>query len=453
MTKQLQKKGKASQSVYTESLSDTTNLDTTMPPSIKNQQNSNLNQSSSLAVADGETKNVVFRDLVKLRSTTCATFGIYRYPAKFIPHVIAYILGEYAKPNMKTFDPFGGCGTVGVVSRLYGNDYELWDLNPIIETLHKVATMKPTEIDIGQVRQQMMASQSEFIPKWDRMGYWFPEEFLPFLYKAWGYYHNLPEGDLKLILTVPLLRTTRSFSYDDQGRLKLTKSAKSKKRIEKIRKTDWQKRFMQTFQNETLKVLRGIQEYNELGPKNVKAVVKGGVDSLTQQLSEPKDILITSPPYVQSQEYMRQAKLDLFWLGHDVEKVKALSKLEIPYRKIEPCPIYSETFTKYEQSIEEPHIRQVFDSYFWGVVGALSKLQENISSYMFLFVGHSSTRGKATPIDQILVEHFTHLGWTHKATLMDKIAVRRMFSYKVNPATGLQDIRTPVENLVILKKA
>jgi hypothetical protein len=58
MTKQLQKKGKASQSVYTESLSDTTNLDTTMPPSIKNQQNSNLNQSSSLDVADGEKKTL-----------------------------------------------------------------------------------------------------------------------------------------------------------------------------------------------------------------------------------------------------------------------------------------------------------------------------------------------------------------------------------------------------------
>ncbi len=130
---------------------------------------------------------------------------------------------------MKTFDPFGGCGTVGVVSRLYGSDYELWDLNPIIETLHKVATMKPTEIDIGQVRQQMMASQSEFIPKWDGWAIGSLKSFCAFLYKAWGYYHNLPEGDLKLILTVPLLRTTRSFSYDDQGRLKLTKSAKSKK--------------------------------------------------------------------------------------------------------------------------------------------------------------------------------------------------------------------------------
>src|SRR3990170_741402 len=160
---------------------------------------------------NGETQDVVFRDMVELRSTTCATFGLYRYPAKFIPHVIAYILGEYAKPNMKVFDPFAGCGTVGVMSRLYGNDYELWDLNPLIETLHEIATMKPKQVDIAEVRKAILASNSEFVPNWPRMTNWFPSDFMPFLYKAWGYYHSILDRDLKLILTVPMLKTTRYF--------------------------------------------------------------------------------------------------------------------------------------------------------------------------------------------------------------------------------------------------
>jgi hypothetical protein len=155
---------------------------------------------------------------------------------------------------------------------------------------------------------------------------------------------------------------------------------------------------------------------------------------------------------LQSQEYIRQAKLDLFWLGHGEKEVKALSKLEIPYRNITPRPIFSETFSAFENNIQEKHIKKVFNNYFWGVVGALTRLQENISSYMFLFVGHSSMRGQVTPIDKILVEHFTHLGWHHKATIMYKIVSRRLFSYKVNPATGLKDTRTPVENLVILER-
>ncbi|MBS7251898.1 MAG: hypothetical protein KIH08_15105, partial [Candidatus Freyarchaeota archaeon] len=64
----------------------------------------------------------------EIPTTTYGTFSIYKYPAKFIPQIIAYILKEYAKPGMKVFDPFAGYGTVGVVSRVYGYDYELWDL-------------------------------------------------------------------------------------------------------------------------------------------------------------------------------------------------------------------------------------------------------------------------------------------------------------------------------------
>jgi len=401
---------------------------------------------------NGETKNVIFRDLIQLPSTTYATFGLYRYPAKFIPHIIAYVLGQYAQPNMRIFDPFAGCGTVGVMSKLYGNDYELWDLNPLIEVLHEIATMKPKEVDIGEIRRQMFSSDREFVPQWERMLNWFPKEFMPFLYRAWGYYHSLADKDLKLVLTVPLLKTTRYFSYDDMQRQKLTKSKKSEERINRLLAIDWKRQFVKMFQNETIKVLNGIREYNALSPKNVNAVVKGGVDSLTKELTEKKDILVTSPPYVQSQEYIRQAKIDLFWLGHTNAEVKALSKLEIPYRNIQPCEICSETFYEYEKGIKEEHIRKVFDNYFWGVIGALTRLQENISSYLFLFVGHSSTRGRATPIDKILVEHFTHLGWRHRATLSDTIVNRRLFKYRLNPATGTKDARTSVENLVILEK-
>jgi len=402
---------------------------------------------------NGETKRVVFRDIVQLPSTTYATFGLYRYPAKFIPHVIAYILSQYTKPNMKIFDPFGGYGTVGVMSKLYGNDYELWDLNPMIEILHKIATMKSKSIDVSEIRRQILSSDEEFIPSWSRMPNWFPKEFLSFLYKAWGYYHSLSDIDLKLILTVPLLKTTRYFSYDDMQRQKLTRSRKSEERVNRLLSLDWKREFLKMLQSETIRIMNGIREYNALAPKNVEAIVKGGVDSLTEELSEKKDVLITSPPYLQSQEYIRQAKIDLFWLGHTETEVKALSKLEIPYRNIEPYEIHSEMFYEYKKGISEEHILKILNNYFWGVVETLSRLQENVSSYLFLFVGHSSARGRSTPIDKILAEHFTYLGWHHKATLSDTIVSRRMFKYRFNPATGTQDARTSVENLVILEKS
>jgi hypothetical protein len=169
-------------------------------------------------------------------------------------------------------------------------------------------------------------------------------------------------------------------------------------------------------------------------------------------LEEDKDILITSPPYLQSHEYIRQAKMDLFWLGFSEEEVSKLSKLEIPYRNVTPQHIYSKTYSEWENRIKEANLRRIFNNYFWSVLGALTRLQNKITSYIFLFVGGASIRGHPVPIDQIFAEHFSSLGWIHEATLIDKIVARRLFSYRVNPATNIVDSRTPTENLVILRR-
>ncbi|MDZ4230932.1 MAG: hypothetical protein U1B77_03845, partial [Dehalococcoidales bacterium] len=56
---------------------------------------------------------VIFRELTpEIPSTTYATFGLYKYPAKFIPQVITYALTTYGRPGMSVIDPFAGYGTV-----------------------------------------------------------------------------------------------------------------------------------------------------------------------------------------------------------------------------------------------------------------------------------------------------------------------------------------------------
>lgn len=412
-----------------------------------------LDTQTPLLVEDAKEQAVSFRSLMKeIPSTTYATFGLYRYPAKFIPQVIAYVLGEYARPGMSVFDPFAGYGTAGVVSRLYGHDYELWDLNPLLEMLHAVAVMEPEELDVDSLLSQVKTCRAEFIPQWSNLRYWFPEEFLPLLSKAWGFYHSLDDEQLKLLLMIPLLRTTRHFSFDDMQRQKLSRSPKSKARVSSLLASDWQDLFYEKLKEYIKKILKGAKEYRGLSPKSVRSIVRGGVDVLSMELSEERDILITSPPYLQAQEYIRQAKMDLFWLGYPEAIVKELGKQEIPYRAVQPCSIESETYLQCVQQIHEPHLRMTFDRYFWGVLGALTRLQEKVSSYLFLFVGQATVRGRPIPIDRIFSEHFTVLGWTHEATLTDTIVARQMFFYHNNPATGLNDQRMRTESLVVLRR-
>lgn len=399
---------------------------------------------------------VTFRKLVpSIPSTTFGTFALYRYPAKFIPQVIAYALDKYANPNMTVFDPFAGYGTVGLVSRIYGCKYELWDLNPLLKTFHAVSTLELNSLNVSKmdkILQDMTVSRKKFIPQWSNLDYWFHEDFLTFLSRMWGFYHSLDDEHCKLVLTIPLLKATRYFSYDDSQRQKLSKSKKSQNRVESLLANDWKGKFSRMVADDTGKILKGIKDYHSLSPRPVECVIKAGIDTMFENLEEERDILITSPPYLQSQEYIRQAKMDLFWLGYPEERVKELSKLEIPYRNTQSQPIMSETYLRLRDNLEEQKLRTVFERYFCGVLGALTRLQENTSSYLFLFVGRASMRGNPIPLDTIFAEHFTALGWIHEATLVDSIVARRLFAYSKNPATGLKDSRTPTENLVILRR-
>ena len=154
--------------------------------------------------------------------------------------------------------------------------------------------MKPFEVDVKDILQQIATSKKKFMPDWPRMGYWFHEEVLHFLYGVWGYYHSLPEGSLKLLLTIPLLKTTRHFSYDDMQRQKLSRSQKSKRRVDSLMSSDWKRKFFQMLEHEIGRVMKGLREYQALSPKNTKGVIRAGIDAMRENLSRTGTSL--SPP-------------------------------------------------------------------------------------------------------------------------------------------------------------
>lgn len=395
---------------------------------------------------------ILFRNTIaEIPSTTYGTFSIYKYPAKFIPQVIAYVLKEYGKPGMKVFDPFAGYGTVGVVSRVYGYDYELWDLNPMIDTIHKSAIMDPVKVDVARLIKEIKNSEHEFMPDWSNLRYWFPEEFLSVLSKVWGFAHSLKD-DMKYTLLIPLSKVTRFFSYSDEDVHKLYKSKYSKKKMEKLLDGDWKSGFYAMLEKEIMILLRKQLDYHRLNPKMVNYNINSGIDTLETKLDNDVNLLITSPPYLQAQEYIRSTKLELFWLGYDESYIKSLSKREIPYRDVKRIEIHSDKYYEYRDKITEDHLKVLYDRYFHAILGVYSNLSENVRDYMFIFVSPAKIRTTPIPLDDIIVEHLSKLGWKHEVTFVDKIVSRVMFQSKVNPASGLEDSRIKTEHLVVLKR-
>ncbi|MBD3405295.1 MAG: hypothetical protein GF411_04050 [Candidatus Lokiarchaeota archaeon] len=399
-----------------------------------------------------ERLEVSFRELIpEIPRTTFGTFGIYGYPAKFIPQIVAYPIKKFAENNDVVFDPFGGYGTTGLVSKVYGHDYVLWDLNPMMKLIHDTAVMKQPETNIDSLLQELKASKIEFIPKWSRMDYWFPEEFVPMISRAWGYVHSLDYHD-SLLLKIPLVKTTRYFSWSDEKTHKLYKSKFAKRKIKELRKKDWKSLFYNKLKGEIRKLLEGIKEYSTLKPQDVSYRIKSGIDTLNTDLDEEVDLLITSPPYLQAQEYIRSTKLELYWLGHTDKDIRALGRKEIPYNEVKEVEINSETYYKYREQIKEDHLRLLYDRYFHAMVGTFSRIGKKVRNRMCIFVGPAKIRTTEIPIDEILVEHLTEEGWKHEMTYVDTIVSRVMFKSKVNPASGLKDERMRTEHLAVLKQ-
>jgi DNA modification methylase len=412
-----------------------------------------LAKQNNRGVLIDKKERILFRDAVRdIPSTTCGTFAIYKYPAKFIPQVIAYVLKNYAKPGMKIFDPFAGYGTVGVVSRVYGYDYELWDLNPIINIIHDTAIMKKPNVDLRKLMLEIKNSKEVFKPNWSNLWYWFPRDFLPVLYRTWGFAHSLPK-ETKYLLLIPLLKVTRYFSSSDEKIHKLYISKFSRKKIDTLLKEDWKSKFYSMLEKEISLLLRKLEEYSNFNPKSVKFKIRSGIDVLETELDEDVDILITSPPYLQAQEYIRSTKLELFWLGHNEKEVKELSKKEIPYREVNRINIYSDKYFEFREKIKEEFLKEVYDRYFHAILNSFTKLGERVKEYMFIFVGPAKIRTTPMPLDEIVIEHLANFGWRHEVTLVDTIVSRVMFGSGINPASGEEDNRMENEYLVVLKKS
>lgn len=401
---------------------------------------------------------VAFRSLSKrIPSTTYGTFGLYRYPAKFIPQVVSYIFDCYGQGGKSVIDPFAGSGTTGLVARLYGMPYELWDLNPMLALLHEVAIMEPVPVRIDRIVNEMRCSQERFLPEWSNLGYWFPEPVLKVLSRLFGYYHAIPYSPVKLLISIPLLKVMRKFSYNDHQRQKLSRSPVAVRRVERLMADDWQAQLFTMIEEEIRIVQRKLTEYQSLlseEPQILSYQIRAGIDAIEHSTlaSGEWEMLVTSPPYLQAQEYIRCSKLDLFWLGFSEETIRQLSRLELPYRGVPPIPIYSDTYHGFHASIQESRLRKLFECYFHGVLQVLTNLSYRVRERMFLFVGPASVRSVAIPIDQIFWEHFSALGWEHEATLIDSIVARVMFRSEKNPATGLADRRMATEHLVILRR-
>ena len=404
---------------------------------------------------DKRIELVSFRELVpEIKDTGYLTHAIFYYPAKFIPHVVRYALKSFTKEGDWVVDPFAGSGTVGVEAYVCKRNAFLLDLNPLLNYMMplKVHTEKERlcEDSLSQMLDALEKSRDLFTPAWSNIAYWYPPEMLEVLSRYWGFIKNSERNTYTAIIESALLKVSKHFSYAEHRTPKLFRSKSKLKYIEELLQTDWREKLKEMIRGHSLETLRSLNDFAILtNHHNSRVEFKGGVDSSYYSFQREFDALITSPPYLQAQEYMRTVKMELFWLGYNDEEIRGLSRLEIPYRKADRI-IQTVTLEKIRAELTRDDLIKLLDSYFCHTVNALENAMNRLKTdaTACIFIGNPLIDGIKVEIWRILMEHFTNNGYILENLYEDRIKNRQLFGTRKNKnPDGMKS-----EFLLILRK-
>ncbi len=414
-----------------------------------------VEEASKADESENRSQLISFRELVpEIKDTGYLTHSIFYYPAKFIPQVVRYALKSFTNEGDWVVDPFAGSGTVGVEAYLCKRNAFLLDLNPLLNYMIplKVRTEKVllSEDILSQTLDNLENSEDRYTPTWSNIAYWYPPEMLEAISRYWGFIKKSERTIYTAIIESVLLKASKHFSYAEHRTPKLFRSKSKLKYVEELLQTDWIEKLGKMIRSQSLQTLRNLNDFATVTNHHHNCVeFKGGVDSSYYRFEREFDALITSPPYLQAQEYMRTVKMELFWLGYNDEQIRALSRLEIPYRKADRI-VQTPTLDKVRMELTRQDLLKLLDSYFCHTINALESAMNQLkpNARACIFIGNPLIDGIKVEIWRILMEYFTDKGYLFESLYEDRIKHRQLFGTRKNKnPDGMRS-----EFLLILRK-
>ena len=247
-------------------------------------------------------------------NTSNLTHGLHRFAAKYIPQIPAWAMEEFADKDSVVLDPFCGSGTT-LVEGLHRCRKSIGiDCDPLSSFIARAKTADVRSARILELGQRLRAiwrapakRLAPPMPGLINFTHWFSD-------RAWGHLQSLIEAIMRLECTAEerqfLLCVFSSIirwvsNADDQTQ-KTYVSGTLKKTPPEVPATFWK-----AFD----RAATGLSELERYRLPSARATVITG-DAASISLPESSvDLIVTSPPYLDSVDYMYNCMLEYFWLG------------------------------------------------------------------------------------------------------------------------------------------
>lgn len=286
-----------------------------------------------------QDSQVVADDLKKIPwgfkddTTGFLTHDLHPYPAKFIPQIPGHAIARLTFRGEVVLDPFGGSGTTALEAVRLGRRAISVDANPVATLIGKVKTCNldgQALTDLNAIRcalttgllalppgEFLCSEYSRQIPTITNMDKWFPITSRGELAFIKEHISRLESDKAKTVCLLALSKIILAVSFQDSE----TRYSSKPRTIPPGETT---KRFLLALDH----VHRSIIATQPLMRYGVAEFFTADARSLPEQVCPDNfiDLIVTSPPYGNANDYHLYHRFRLLWLGYDP---LTLAKIEI----------------------------------------------------------------------------------------------------------------------------
>ncbi len=252
-------------------------------------------------------------------STSYYTHGLHPYPAKFTPQMINTYIINYSKEYDNIIDPFCGSGTT-LVESIVNNRYAYGiDLNPIAYIISKAKTNLYTSEHINKLSDYILnlqninlAELNIEVHEFPNRLHWFQENISKELSFLKSYIKKENDTLLRDLLICAFSKIILKVSNQDS---EVRYTAKQKNLPDGI--------VFKLFIATLMEYQKSLQELDSSKIKTNAKIINLDIGVALERFENDKfDLVITSPPYINTFDYYLYHKQRMFWLDYDHKNVR-----------------------------------------------------------------------------------------------------------------------------------